>query len=223
MAATREAMIAKAVSTLNYVEGANNNTTFGKWYGLNFQPWCDMWISWVAHFSGCGEIVGRYASTILHMAYFKSMGRFGTKPERGAIAFMNFGGRPKGVPEHVGLIEAVLSDGRVQTLEGNTSSNDSGSQRNGGMVARRKRSVTNIIGYGYPKYAEGAKYKVTKTHGAHILPTWASPSRTDCKMSEGQTYPWAGGKSGDWVKVWVYTKSRKRVQAWAYTGYLKKL
>ncbi len=26
-------------------EGANNDTKFGKWYGLNNQPWCAMFVS----------------------------------------------------------------------------------------------------------------------------------------------------------------------------------
>ena len=29
-------------ASLDYTEGPNNDTTFGKWYGLNNQPWCAM-------------------------------------------------------------------------------------------------------------------------------------------------------------------------------------
>ena len=29
-------------ASVGYTEGANNDTTFGKWFGLNNQPWCAM-------------------------------------------------------------------------------------------------------------------------------------------------------------------------------------
>ena len=29
-------------ASVGYTEGTNNNTTFGKWFGLNHQPWCAM-------------------------------------------------------------------------------------------------------------------------------------------------------------------------------------
>jgi hypothetical protein len=32
-------------ASVGYVEGKNNDTTFGKWYGLNNQPWCAMAVS----------------------------------------------------------------------------------------------------------------------------------------------------------------------------------
>ena len=40
-------------ASLNYTEGSNNDTTFGKWFGLNNQPWCAM--------SGRGLTVSRLA------------------------------------------------------------------------------------------------------------------------------------------------------------------
>jgi hypothetical protein len=29
-------------ASVGYTEGPNNDTTFGKWFGLNNQPWCAM-------------------------------------------------------------------------------------------------------------------------------------------------------------------------------------
>jgi hypothetical protein len=43
-----------AEEELDYVEGENNDTKYGKWYGLNFNPWCAMFVSWV--FNKAGEI-----------------------------------------------------------------------------------------------------------------------------------------------------------------------
>jgi hypothetical protein len=38
--------IAKAEVDAKYKEGVNNDTKYGKWYGLNNQPWCAMYVSW---------------------------------------------------------------------------------------------------------------------------------------------------------------------------------
>ena len=77
-------------------------------------------------------------------------------PRRGAIAFFDFPDRVDRI-QHVGLVEAVLPGGRIQTIEGNTSSGVVGSQSDGGGVYRRIRPVTHVALYGYPDYTvEGA-------------------------------------------------------------------
>lgn len=45
---------------------------------------------------------------------------------------------------HVGILERVLPSGNFQTIEGNTSSGSSGSQSNGGRVARRTRKPSQV-------------------------------------------------------------------------------
>ncbi len=35
-----------AKSQIGYKEGPNNNTMYGKWFGLNNQPWCAIFVSW---------------------------------------------------------------------------------------------------------------------------------------------------------------------------------
>ena len=36
-----------AKSQIGYEEQPTNKTMYGKWYGLNGQPWCAMFVSWV--------------------------------------------------------------------------------------------------------------------------------------------------------------------------------
>jgi len=43
-----------------YTEGPNNDTTFGKWFGLNNQPWCAMSASKMYFDAG---IIGSVANT----------------------------------------------------------------------------------------------------------------------------------------------------------------
>lgn len=45
---------------------------------------------------------------------------------------------------HVGILEKRLSSGNLQTIEGNTSTGSSGSQSNGGRVARRVRKASQV-------------------------------------------------------------------------------
>ncbi|MEV4018811.1 CHAP domain-containing protein [Nonomuraea angiospora] len=45
--------------------------------------------------------------------------------------------------DHVGIVEAVRSNGTVVTIEGNTAD----------QVKRRERSMSVIAGFGYPAYS----------------------------------------------------------------------
>lgn len=49
--------------------------------------------------------------------------------------------------KHVGLAERYLGNGVAQTIEGNTSPTNAGSQNNGGGVYRRQRSGASIMGW----------------------------------------------------------------------------
>lgn len=155
-----QTVLDQARSQLLYSENpaGSNRTKFGAWYGLDGNPWCDMFVSWCGAMAGAGAVVGRFASTIAHIAWFKARGQFHTTgPVPGDCVFFNWGGRPRGVPEHIGFVEAVRSDG-VVTLEGNTSS---GNNANGGQVQRRFRPFGSyIVGYGRPSYTSPKLTKV---------------------------------------------------------------
>ena len=51
-----------------------------------------------------------------------------------------------GVPDHVGIVETLDQD-TLHTIEFNTSVKVSGDQINGGVVARKERPLTNVMGY----------------------------------------------------------------------------
>lgn len=145
--ATSENMIKMCKSQLGYREGPGNDTKYGAWYGSNYSPWCDMFISWCASKIGAGKIVHTESYTPSHAKWFYKRHRWGGTPKRGAIVFFNFGdsdwgGRWKGI-HHVGIVEWVSKHNKIRTIEGNT---------NGGMVARRVRHSWEVAGYGYPAY-----------------------------------------------------------------------
>ena len=43
-----EDILAIAETQVGYAEGANNETKFGAWYPMNYNPWCAMFVSWCA-------------------------------------------------------------------------------------------------------------------------------------------------------------------------------
>lgn len=147
-----------ALSQLGYNGGYNFNTKYGRWYGMNHAPWCQMFVSWCAAQAGISSsIVPRTASTSTGMAWFKKRSIFRYKgsyrPKRCDIIYFKSGGA-----SHVGIVEYV-SGNRVHTVEGNTSY----------KVARRSYPLSyyQITGYGTPKYkktnASSKKKKTTST------------------------------------------------------------
>ncbi|MBA9005901.1 peptidoglycan-binding protein [Thermomonospora cellulosilytica] len=116
--------------------------------------WCDMAITEWAIKSGNRAAVLPAgldrAYTVWHAQDFQKIGRWhpGTvanlnRAKPGDIVFFDWGESDRiSNIDHVGLIEAVLGGGRVQTIEGNT----------GDAVRRRVRSAAVIAGYGRPAY-----------------------------------------------------------------------
>jgi hypothetical protein len=146
---TLPAMIAVARSQLGYVETPTNRTTFGEWFGLNGQPWCAMFLSWCAWFSGLA--VPRFAYTPAGAAWFKARGKWGRTPQLGAFVFYSWPGVEGGRISHVGLVVEVYGDGTFSAIEGNTSDVN---ERDGGAVRIKRRSTTYVAGFGYPPYIE---------------------------------------------------------------------
>lgn len=125
----------------------SNRVKYSAWYGM-VGPWCDMFVSWCADQSGNRDVIGRFAYTPSHEAWFRSKGREvsirDAKP--GDIVFFNFIGRTS----HVGIVEANRGDGLI-TIEGNT--NGAGS-RDGGSVMRHFRSWSSgIVSVHRPAYS----------------------------------------------------------------------
>jgi len=158
MSLTADAFIAVAEREIGYKEDKNGATKYGIWYGKRHKnpaydkaAWCDMFLVWCAY-QAAGEagvaIVGDFAYTPWHASWFARNGRFGNTPRKGAIAFFDWGGsRNIYAIDHVGIVLGTDSLGRVVTIEGNTSN----------QVAKRYRSMSTIVGYGYPKFAAAAK------------------------------------------------------------------
>ena len=151
---TRRELIQTARAEIGTNEvGFTNDVKYGRWYGMNKQPWCDMFVSWVLHKAGNPDGY-KSAYTPGGAAFWKAKGRW-VEPadlERGDIAYFDFPDDGVNRISHVGIVEKVLSNGTVVTIEGNTSPGSGGSQRDGGGVYRRVRPLSYIVGGGRPSF-----------------------------------------------------------------------
>jgi hypothetical protein len=149
MASTSKQMLDKARSQIGYTETPVNRTKYGKWYGLDGNAWCAMFMSWCASQVGALDIIPKHAYTPTGAKWFYDRKQWGSTPKVGALVYFAWGtggyGRWKGI-QHVGIVESIRADGRVVCIEGNVSN----------KVMRVVRSKTYIAGYGYPKYKTAA-------------------------------------------------------------------
>tara|TARA_R110000823_G_scaffold207592_1_gene338141 strand:+ start:420 stop:887 length:468 start_codon:yes stop_codon:yes gene_type:complete len=139
-----------AISQLGFIERANNDTMYGKWYGMNFNPWCAMFISWCFTQGGQPKKVAAsgkkgFASCDAGLKWFAKRNKIIPigQAKAGDIAFFQF--NKDAQPDHVGLV--VKNNGKyLWCIEGNTSSNKKGSQSNGDGVFKKKRHYSLIMG-----------------------------------------------------------------------------
>lgn len=128
-------------------EGNVGGQTYWSWYGFNSRvEWCACFVSWCAE--QCGYIdagvIPKFSLCSDGVTWFDRKGQFmdgSYVPASGDIIFFDWGAN--GDVDHVGIVEYV-SDGKVYTIEGNSSD----------MCRRRSYTIgSNIIyGYGVPIY-----------------------------------------------------------------------
>lgn len=143
-----------AKSQLGYKEGSNNDTMYGKWFGLNNQPWCAIFVSWCFDQAGMTSKVAAqtkkgFASCDVGLKWFSKNNKLVPvgQAQPGDIVFFQFDTDAQ--PDHVGIVAS--NDGKsMLCYEGNTSSGVKGSQSNGDGVYLRKRPYSLVMGVARP-------------------------------------------------------------------------
>ena len=153
----------------------SNRTKYGKWMGLDGQPWCMSFVQWCFSQVGvalpkrtgsCGDLMRAAQAAGCWVAR-------GLQP--GDVVIYDFSGKQK-TTQHCGIVEIPLPDYGVQAIEGNTSQGG-GSQDNGGMVCRKNRAGKYIIGAVRPDFDPEKKedeMTIYKTLGD--VPGWYRPA-----------------------------------------------
>lgn len=142
---TVKAILDGARKWIGFQEGPNNDNPFGKHFKNNNQAYCNWFVSYVLiveakiKITPCGYVPTSYS-------YFKKIGKLFSTPKPGDLVYFDF--VKDRIPEHIGFVEEVLPNGKIITIEANTSPTKKGSQDNGDGVYRKERYVSSCIGFG---------------------------------------------------------------------------
>jgi len=162
---TAARLIEEAEQEVGTIEGPKDNETkYGAYTKANFQPWCGSFVMW------CGNEAGvKIPNTVYTPSgadAFKKAGRWHEDdPKPGDIAYFDFPADGVDRISHVGIVKSVKADGTCLVVEGNTSPDKKGDQRNGGEVCLKLRAwkknpknvMVSIVGFGRPKFKEAAE------------------------------------------------------------------
>jgi hypothetical protein len=184
-----------AAGEVGYIEGPADNQT--KYQKAN-QPWCGAFVNWVAKQAGVKipNCVYTPAGAKAFAEAKRWQGIAEAEPMPGDLAFFDFPNDGIDRISHIGIVKRVKKNGTVITIEGNTSSDKKGDQRNGGQVARKVRAykVKNrgklqpslpvfIVGFGRPKFKE-CKCSTKQNSSQSQTPT------QEQEQPQSQLYTW---------------------------------
>ena len=184
-------LIEVAKAEVGTIEGPRDNETkYGKWTGMNFQPWCQSFVSWCAFTSGLN--VKKYpksASTIAASDWFKKNNRWADArnddPTPGDWIYFDFPEDGVNRISHVGICVKNNGNGTIQVIEGNTSGTAKGDQRNGGMCVEKTRAyvknnklrlLNGVVGWGRPVYVGEENLPLLSKVGSTDAPVKKAPA-----------------------------------------------
>jgi hypothetical protein len=178
---TVERLIEIARAEIGYIEEKvpENKTKYQK----VAQPWCGAFVNWCA--KKAGVKVPNCVYTPAGANAFKKAKSWlegeDCDPQAGDFVFFDFPNDGIDRISHVGIVVKNNQDGTVTTIEGNTTHERKGDQRNGGEVCKKIRAYKKknrnkfkpnlavaIVGFGRPKFgivdktADAARARATK-------------------------------------------------------------
>ena len=164
----RKDFIEVAKTELGVAEGPKDNETkYGAFTKANFLPWCGSYVMWCAN--QVGLKIPNVVSTSIGAQAFMKKNQWedaeDAMPVPGDIIFFDFPGDNINRISHVGIVVKDNGDGTVNVMEGNTSPDKKGDQRNGGEVCLKRRAYKKkngspvkkslpvyVIGFGKPVF-----------------------------------------------------------------------
>jgi len=152
------AKIAMQEAALNVKEVPVNKTKYGHWYGLDGQPWCAMFVSWVFNQAGLVSLINQSPKGYAGCESFEAWAKKNkmTVPvkdvQTGDILLFDFNKEGKSI--HTGIAVGYnVHTHLIDTVEGNTAGNQSGSQANGDGVYIKHRAPSTVRVVVRPKWS----------------------------------------------------------------------
>ena len=156
MNAQAAAVIAAAKSQVNYKEGANNDSKFGAWYGMNHQSWCAMFVTWCFSQAKALPALEKFAYCPALESWAHSKGMIVPIAQAQAGDVLLFDWNHSGVAQHVGIATGPVDPHTrlIPTIEGNTGPDHVGvNQSNGDGVYAKVRNPSVVRAVIRPKWA----------------------------------------------------------------------
>jgi hypothetical protein len=166
----RDELVAVALKEVGTIEGPKDNETkYGAFTKANFLPWCGSFVMWCAN--QVTLKIPNCVSTQAGAKAFLDKGQWQAAEEAtplpGDIVFFDFPGDGIDRISHVGIVVKDNGNGTITCVEGNTSPDKKGDQRNGGECCLKVRAYKKkngsklvksqpvaIVGFGKPKFKE---------------------------------------------------------------------
>ena len=210
-----ESIIEVAKKEIGTIEGPKDNETkYGAWTKVNFQPWCQSFVSWCAFTSGLdAKKYPKSASTVAAADWFKKNDRWADArnddPTPGDWIYFDFPDDGVNRISHVGICIKNNGDGTIQVIEGNTSGTAKGDQRNGGMCVEKTRAyvknnkkklVNAVVGWGRPVYTGEENLPLLSKVGSSDVPTKAATPASPAVKKEFKQFK-IGAKGSSVKKI----------------------
>ena len=142
----KEKFIKYALSQVGYKEGKNNDNKYGKYFGMNNEPWCCFFVSYCARKCNIPEsVIPNYSECASGYNFFKNKNEIYNYPEAGDIVFFK-PTIPNATSSHTGIVVDV-TDEYIITVEGNASNNTDGVYK-----MTYKKNYSKFLGFAKPNY-----------------------------------------------------------------------
>lgn len=140
-------LLAVAEKEVGYRQARNGSNKYGRWYGMDCQRWCVMFVMWCATQIQLG-LPTRTASCGTLMRAAQAAGQWVTRDFKpGDLIIFDWSKKRSG-HDHIGICKSVTAT-YITTIDGNTSAT---SQDNGGCVQVRIRPLIYVTGAVRPIY-----------------------------------------------------------------------
>jgi hypothetical protein len=161
-----------AASQIGFVEGANNESPYGIWYGIPNAPYCAMGVSWCFNQVGLSHLIAAqtpkgFSYNPAALAWFQHQGMVVNKYEAKPGDLVFYCWDNSGVAQHVEIVERASADG-VSTIGFNSGNPNDPTKEGCWRLHRPYMFVMAIVRPRYPVISAPVKTSTGKKATAGV-------------------------------------------------------